>query len=110
MSSLQQCTPATGTEQVISSPEEYAMAQFVSVVLKDTETFRGKNCCIILFKHLKSDKTKSKSKIIDPDFFKNKLSPFKFFTILIYIHPRNTKSNNHCGNNHCQNYGHYYYE
>jgi len=42
LDSLQQSSPATGTEQVSSSPEEDAMAQFVSVVLKDTETVWGK--------------------------------------------------------------------
>jgi predicted metalloprotease len=40
--SLQQGSPATGTEQVSTSSEEDAMAQFVSVVLKDTETVWGK--------------------------------------------------------------------
>jgi uncharacterized protein len=42
LDSLQQVTPATGTEQVSTSPEEDAMAQFISVVLKDTETVWGK--------------------------------------------------------------------
>ena len=42
LDSLQQSSPATGTEQVSTSPEEDAMAQFVSVVLKDTETVWGK--------------------------------------------------------------------
>ena len=42
LDSLQQSSPATGTEQVSTSPEEDAMVQFVSVVLKDTETVWGK--------------------------------------------------------------------
>ena len=42
LDSLQQSSPATGTEQVSTSTEEDAMAQFVSVVLKDTETVWGK--------------------------------------------------------------------
>ena len=42
LDSLQQGTPATETEQVAAPPEEDAMAQFVSVVLKDTETVWGK--------------------------------------------------------------------
>jgi predicted metalloprotease len=35
-------TPETSTEQVTTTPEENEMAQFVSVVLKDTETVWGK--------------------------------------------------------------------
>lgn len=42
LDSMQQGSPATGTEQVSTSPEEEAMIQFVSVVLKDTETVWGK--------------------------------------------------------------------
>jgi predicted metalloprotease len=42
LDSLQQASPVTGTEQVSTSPEEDAMVQFVSVVLKDTETVWGK--------------------------------------------------------------------
>lgn len=42
LESLQQGTPATGTEQVTTSAGEDEMAQFVSVVLKDTETVWGK--------------------------------------------------------------------
>jgi uncharacterized protein len=42
LDSLQQGTTSQGTEQVTTSHEEDEMAQFVSVVLKDTETVWGK--------------------------------------------------------------------
>ena len=38
LNTLDQGNTSTGTEQVVTSPEEDEMAQFVSVVLKDTET------------------------------------------------------------------------
>ncbi len=42
LDSMQQATTSRGTEQVTASNEEDEMAQFVSVVLKDTETVWGK--------------------------------------------------------------------
>jgi len=42
LDSIQQGSPATETGQVTTSAEEDSMAQFVSVVLKDTETVWGK--------------------------------------------------------------------
>jgi predicted metalloprotease len=42
LDNLQQGSPATEAGQVTSTPEEDEMAQFVSVVLKDTETVWGK--------------------------------------------------------------------
>jgi len=42
LDSLQEGGPATETSQITSSAEESEMAQFVSVVLKDTETVWGK--------------------------------------------------------------------
>ena len=42
LNTTQMETPATGSEQITTNPEEDEMARFVSVVLKDTETVWGK--------------------------------------------------------------------
>ena len=42
LDTIQQGSPTTETGQVVTTPEEDEMAQFVSVVLKDTETVWSK--------------------------------------------------------------------